>query len=417
MYRAPAGRVHAFVEHVADGVTVEIDLVGAEPGVAGPLGRGGYVRLGDAPLPRVSIRARHRERPGGIFRVIVSLASEGAGPLQVRQPVVITVNRCASGFAHPPLRHGDTIELSTEHGAVIAVLRIVEDGAPVPPPRVVERDGLAIWESSILGTAHGVKRELVVDRSGRVALVQHTEGAHPEDATVLREARLTRAQLASFADLVAWARPDDLAPIEWGATRGATVVFYGDRLQPVALSDREVQGHRDPAADAVLETMLSLARAMGPDLERWRAPQLPDRVMRPAHGGTLLLTYTHWLAGDALRDHGERFTVYEGGDVIHGEMRLDERGREVPVGQWESRLSGHQLDIVQAAIDSGLLDGDAAWSNPENVSSAYKSLSIIDRYDGARTIRTTTAGHAGGAVANLMDDMAKIARFLSRRRS
>ena len=75
MYRAPAGRVHAFVEHVGDGVTVEI----GDAGPNGPLGRGGNVRLGDAPLPPLSIRARTHERLGRIFRVVVALDASGAG--------------------------------------------------------------------------------------------------------------------------------------------------------------------------------------------------------------------------------------------------------------------------------------------------------------------------------------------------
>ncbi len=140
MYRAPAGRVHAFVEHVGDGVTVEI----GDAGPNGPLGRGGNVRLGDAPLPPLSIRARTHERLGRIFRVVVALDASGADGSQVRDALSVTVNRCASGFALPALRHGDTVELATERGSVMAVLRVVEEGAPMPPARVVERDGLAI---------------------------------------------------------------------------------------------------------------------------------------------------------------------------------------------------------------------------------------------------------------------------------
>jgi hypothetical protein len=396
----------------AEGVSVELGDAGPDA----PLHRGGHAVLGAPPLPSHVVRARGRERLGSIHRVIVSLEEPAAKTAAAHGELQVTVNRCVSRFSEHALRHGDTVEIAAQQGAVQCVLRIVEEGAPMPPPRLVDRDGLAIWEGSILGNAYGVRRELVLDRSGRVALVQHSDGAHPEDATVLREVNLARKQVVAFADLVAWARPDDLMPREWGATRAATVVFYGDRIQAVDLSDREIQGDRDPCADVVLEWMLSLSRARGDEVARWRPPPLPDRVRRPEHGGAKLLTYTHWLAGDALRDHGERFTVYEGGDVIHGEMRLDERGREVPHGQWESRLSRHQLEKVEHALDSGLLGGDTSWSNPEHVSSTYKSMSMIDRYEGTRTIRTTTAGHAGGSVADLMSDMAGIARFLARKR-
>lgn len=409
MYRAPAGRVHAFVEHAAAGVSVELGSAGPDA----PLFVGRSVTLGDPPLPAFAIHARGRERLGSVHRVLVTLDPPDGELRASGDALEVTVNRCASGFARTALRHGDTIEIATARGKPLVVLRIVEDAAPMPPPRKAARDGLALWESSILGQAHGMKRELVVESTGRVALLQHEQNAHPEDAVVLRELKLARDQVRRVGEVIAWARLDDLSGHEWGATRDATLVFYGEGIKRVHLTDASPQGDRDPGADVVLEMVLSLARITADDIASWRPPPLPNRPLQPTHPAPKLLTYTHWTGGE--RSWGTRFTVFEGGDVVHGDLHMDDRGRESPGAQYESRLSMHHLEIVQGAIDSGLLNGSSAASNPENVSSTYFSLRTAERYDGPAAIRTSAMGHAGGALSDVMDDFDRIARFLERK--
>jgi hypothetical protein len=404
----PPPPVRLFAETVAEGVTVEV----VREGQSVLLHQGDHVVIGAEPLPKLALAARGRYRLGGLHRAIVTL---GDAPADRGEQLQVTVDRVRGSIDACALRHGDTLDVASTFGELAVVLRVVVDDAPLPPPPLVARDGVAAWESSILGAVYGARRELVVDGSGRVKLLQHTDGAHPKEATLLREGALAPWQVSALEDVVAWARVDDLSEREWGATRRATVAFYGPRrVKFVDLVDTEVQGDKDPGADLVLATLLSLSRALGPRLLQWLPPQVPNRRRVLDDEGAKLLSFTHWQAGDHASSSGYRFTVYESGAVIHCDMRLDERGCERVGAQLEARLRRPQMETVRRALDSGLLDGGSAWSNPEHISSVYQSLSVVDRFVGGKTVRTTAAGHAGEALSTVMDELRAIARELDR---
>ncbi len=120
-----------------------------------------------------------------------------------------------------------------------------------PSGRVLVRDFLALCDASLLGASYGSERELVLRRSGELLLIERSLREKPvgrgPEAKLLREWRVTPAQLAAFVDVAAKARITELGDVERADTLRATLTAFAPSYRHIKLERGDAGSKSDEA--------------------------------------------------------------------------------------------------------------------------------------------------------------------------
>ena len=248
--------------------------------------RGERLRIGRAASSEILVLGEHVAL-GGHSNAIVAIDAGGRCTITSTSHANVSRNGLLRDGKGGEVRHGDVVDLYTtnlEVGLTLRYERVAPEGVAVDAPSAgrLTRDFLSFSEPSLLGGAPGDERELLVQRDGAVLVLDHVIRAHPDDARVLRSARLARGALDALVRAVETAKVRDFAPWERAGTAGATLVLIDRPLVRTILLGSDVSdGNADSpafivdAAHYILEVLRSLFLAMRSDLASWWPPAAP----------------------------------------------------------------------------------------------------------------------------------------------